>query len=482
MGRMRRLVEGAFAKLDEVNERNQERAVAKLSPAEREHYEMWEARGEAARAGATDAELGDPRLTGKILQGPAGEILHGVRKAPPRPPEIEDPAAWDLQAHREHAARDEARAPYLAPERSPVRITRVAATESSQLHEVCAYLGSTGLASRPDLVYGAACVPDLIEGGRIKPFGSRFVEWDIVHAAERELGPTDPAAAVTLSADRAYAARGVGEPSPLDEDVALALLERAGLDPSRTLGVSRSIRFEGRGGEDEGGTPRRLALVRGVDVVVPGDPVTADALRRAAEAPLPWDIPLEPQSPNRIDVLQWDAIAQAVQPVRQRRPPMPSPFPYLPTTATELLRAHLEIVGIAPSDCYSVQVTYDRAFDLLSRSSTRSTVRRTGGGPELACADGKPRQRMAGGHRIVITYRDRPGYAAGRERFEAYSRDVLHANLQRLLNLRPPVPKPAGRLARTVDFAGDVALFFSMEPGADDEFFPPRYCWPPART
>ena len=64
---------------------------------------------------------------------------------------------------------------------------------------------------------------------------------------------------------------------------------------------------------------------------------------------------------------------------------------------------------------------------------------------------------------------------------EAYARDVLQANIQSMLNLRPPIPRPAGRLARTIDFAGDVALFFSMEPGVEDNFFPPRYCWPPPK-
>lgn len=479
MGRFRKLVEKGFEKLDEHNERSQERAVAKLSPAEREHYDMWEARTEAARAGATDAELGDARLTAKVLQGPAGEVVHGIRKAPKGAPEIEDPAAWEEQALRERAARDEARAPYVSPERSPVRITRVGATDGSQLAEVCAYLGRSGLAARPDLVYGATRVPDMIGGGGIKPFGSRYVEWDVLHAAERELAPADPAAAVTLRGDRPYVARAVGQRSPLDEDVALDVLGRAGIEPARTLGISRVVRFEGRGGEGDSSTPRRLALISGADILVPGDPATADALRRAAEAPAPWQLPEEPPPPNRIDVLQWDALAVAVHPVRQRRAPMPSPFPYLPLTPTELLRAHLEIVGIAPADCYSVAVTYDRPFDLMGRTSTKWGVRRTGGGPDFPCADGKPRQRMAGGHRIVVTYRDRPAYAAGRERFEAYSREVLFAHLDRMLNLRPPVPKPTGKLARAVDFADEVRLFFSDDAGTDNEIFPPRYCWPP---
>lgn len=481
MGRFRHLADKAFAKLDEINAKDQERAVAKLSPAEREHYDAWVERTAALNSGVPQEELGDPKLIGKVLQGPAGEILHGVRKAPKAPPVIEDPAAWDAQSRTELAARDEARAPYLAPDRSPIRISRVGATEKSSLEEICAYLGSTGLASRSDLVFGATRVPHMIQAGRMKPFGSRYVEWDVVHASEHDLGPTDPATAISLDAEIAYVARNPGEPSPLDEDIALDVLTRAGLDPSKTLGISRTLRFEGRGGgDDDSGTPRRLALITGVDVLVPGDPAIAAMLRQAADSPRPWSVPTEPAPPNRIDVIQWDAIAQAVQPRRQHRATMPSPFPYLPTTSTELLRAHLEIVGIKPADCWSVQVTYDRPFDLMARTGG-GFVRRTGGGPDFPSADGKPRQRMFGGHKIVVTYRDRPEYSAGRDRFKAYSREVLQANLDGMLNLRPPIPKPDGRLARAVDFAGDVALFFSMEPGVEDGFFPPRYCWPPPK-
>ena len=63
----------------------------------------------------------------------------------------------------------------------------------------------------------------------------------------------------------------------------------------------------------------------------------------------------------------------------------------------------------------------------MGRTSAKRGVRRTGGGPDLPCADGKPRKRMAGGHHIVIVYRDAPAYAEGRARFDAYAADELHA-------------------------------------------------------
>jgi hypothetical protein len=68
---------------------------------------------------------------------------------------------------------------------------------------------------------------------------------------------------------------------------------------------------------------------------------------------------------------------------------------YLPLSPQELLTAYLELVGVSPADAYGAQVTYDRPFDLMGRTSTKRGVRRTGGGPDLPCADGKPRQRMA---------------------------------------------------------------------------------------
>jgi hypothetical protein len=117
----------------------------------------------------------------------------------------------------------------------------------------------------------------------------------------------------------------------------------------------------------------------------------------------------------------------------------------------------------------------------MGRTSARAGVRRTGGGPDLPCADGKPRKRMAGGHHLVVAYRDRPEYAEGRARFDAYAETELHAYLRRSLDVRNAVPRPPNRLERTIDRVGDVVEFFTMEPGAEDGFVAPRYCWPPSR-
>ena len=171
-----------------------------------------------------------------------------------------------------------------------------------------------------------------------------------------------------------------------------------------------------------------------------------------------------------------------MHPLRQHRPPLPSPFPYLPLDPQELLRAYLGIVGLSPADTYAAQVTYDRRFDLMPRTSRSAHVRRTGGGPDLPCADGKPRKRMAGGHHIVVAYRDRPAYAEGRARFDAYAERELCAFLRRGLGLRAPLPEPPGRLERTADRVADVVEFFSMEAWYDGgEEDAPRYCRPPRR-
>ena len=153
--------------------------------------------------------------------------------------------------------------------------------------------------------------------------------------------------------------------------------------------------------------------------------------------------------------------------MRQQRPRIPSPFPYLPLTPQELLSAYLEIVGVASADTYAAQVTHDRRFDLASRRARSGHVRRTAAGRRMPSADGKARKRMAGGHHVVIAYRDRPEYAEGRARFDAYAERELGAFLRRALNLRAPVPKPPGRLERTVDRVADVAEFFTMDPSTD---------------
>jgi hypothetical protein len=472
---LRRLLENAVSKMDEINERSQADQLAKLTPAERERHELWEARTAALNAGTPQSELGDPRLTAGVLFGPAGEAVNGLTKFP-KVRAIEDPGEWERQMLAERAARDEIRAAYLAPDRPAVRFTRVATRGRSQLREVADHLAATGLSDRPDLVYGAYRVPDLISPGRMGGEKGGIVEWDLVHAAPGPLPPASAApAAMTLRAEDVWVDRAPGEPRPLDEDLALDVLVRAGAGPERTIAVARDVAIEKQGGGDDTGMVI-AATVKGVHLLAaPGTDLGA-----AAQG-APYRLPPGPPDGIVVDVLQWDAIAKAVHPVRQHRQPLPSPFPYLPLTPQELLRAYIEIVGLRPGDTYSAQVTHDRPLDLMGRTSMRGGVRRTGGGPELPCADGKPRKRMAGGHHIVVAYRDAPAYAEGRDRFDAYGQQELKAHLRRGIGLRAQVPKPPNRLERTIDRVGSVVEFFTMDATAEGGSTPPRYCWPPRR-
>ena len=187
-----------------------------------------------------------------------------------------------------------------------------------------------------------------------------------------------------------------------------------------------------------------------------------------------------PPAGVRVELLNWDAIAAVVHPVRQHRPHLPSRFPYLPLTPQELVRGYLGIVGVAPQDSYGVEVTYDRRLDLLDRTSTSSHVRKTTGGDELPCADGKPRVRMHGGAHVVFTYRDSPAYAEGRRRWAAYEQEVLQADLSRGTEPRRPVPAPEGRFSRTLNRTADLVAVFDPDVITDPEPPPARYCWPPA--
>ena len=395
----------------------------------------------------------------------------GIEKVPGRD-RIEDPAEWERVMRAEHALRDAAREPYLAPDRSPLRISRVATRGGTQGLQVAEHLAACGLAGRPELVYGVYRVPDRIRPSA-GPEKGRVVEWDVVHAATEPLAPAEAPADVYFDAGDTWVARRIGEPSILDEDLALAYLRHAGIGPERTLGIARHCTIDPYG-ESESST-YLIARVNGVHVFHSGP---------AGGVATPLEIAPGPPDGVWIELLDWDTIARAVHPVRQHRPHLPSPFPYLPLTPQELLRAYLGIVGIAPRDSYGVQVTYDRRLDLLNRTSTRAGVRKTTGGDKLPGADGKARVRMHGGAHVVLSYRDSPAYAEGRRRWAAYESDVLEADLSHETRPRRPVPEGEygmGRAERTANRIADVVSFFDPDTTNYDGFEPPRYCWPPSR-
>ena len=482
-------------------------SLEQLTPEQRAAYDANMAQVNAGKQESLDAEAAI-----RVLDGPAGEFLYGMSIT-------DQDAAWaaggvgailssskqalgqsakgiyggDLAPHekdrelagrimaQERAERDAARAPYLSPDRPPLAISRLATRGATQLDELLLFLQSSGLAARPDLVYGVYRVPDRISAS-ITPSSerARVVEWDVVHA-DLPGGPVEtPVTPTYFSAKDHWVARRKGEPSILDEDLGLAHLARAGIGPEGCLGVARFGNFVqpkdrwyalGSGYEDD--VNYLVPLVEGVVVLLPGGDNGAQA-QMAAEAPLLLGDDV--RAGVHSEVLNWAAVARAVHPRLQHPPASPSPFPYLPSTPQELLRAYLEIVGVRPTDCYSAQVTIDEPYALTGRIAMgTSNV-----GSAQPCADGKDRRRMHGARRIVVTYRDRSDYAEGRDRWNRYQDEVLFSHLERATDVRKPVlpdELPQNAILRV----GARALNIAEKATSIGEWEPPppyRYCWP----
>jgi hypothetical protein len=411
------------------------------------------------------------RLDAEVLGGPAGAHVHGAVPDIPRPgevlanpPSVRDDLRRSLRdlkdtasdlanpkgllgigsefgaeppleqrreiERRERAARDAARQPYLGPNRVPAAITRIAARGESQFDDVAGFLARTGLARRPDLVFGVYRVPDRLDPKTPGSEAKRVVEWDVVHAPAQQLPPAPPPRRVRFDGEMRWVRRRKGEPSVLDEDVAIAWLTGLRIGPDRCLGIAREVVMQaddGWFGESDTANPNAdvFARVLGVGVLL-----AADVPAPAGEIAVPPD-----GMPGvHVEVLNWAAVARAVHPRPQRQPEAPSPFPYLPSTPQEVLTSYLEIVGVQPSDCYAAEVTIDRlrecgeVRDRTDGQLSAATFRLTDA-VELPCADGTLRRRLHGGTRVVVAYRDSAAYAAGRERWAAYQREVLFARL-----------------------------------------------------
>jgi hypothetical protein len=438
---------------------------------------MAEMSGADAAAPATP-----PWLLDKSLRGPAGAYVYGMHLPGKECEALAVPvvvsADRDEQAAAERAARDEARMPFLAPSRVPVAFTRIATREKTQVEEVSRHLGASGLAARPDLVFGVSRVPDHIGGG-LKG-GSRPVEWDVVHTTAKGLAPAAPPVATWFAGDETWIARRPGEPSVYDEDLALAYLTRAGIGPEQTLGISRFITIHQTGQEDGSST---ASYVTGMHAWHPpglgaGVAENLNAARPLADGPVDGVC---------VEVLNWAGIRKAVHPEVHRRFASPSPFPYLPSTPQELLRAYLDIVGLDPADVYAAAVTEDAPKDLNGVTRKRGMTITTNRGEQQPCADGQQHPRLTGGARIVVTYRDRPSYAEGRARFGAYERDVLQSALSLGAERRPVeaqnvvdrMPGVARKLFKTAEFVSNVIEGESND--VFDRLAPHRYCWPPQR-
>ena len=500
--------------------------LSELTPEQLARHEAEQARiaaaqEEAARAHAEARALTEAALERRVLRGPAGDHLHGPidTRTPEQiqaelsqggalrfmrqsfaqagkdfgrelvkaystgaPPEIDDAETRARQAAAERAARDAARAPYLAAQPPPVTISRLATRGATQVGELIAWLGISGLAARPDLVYGVARVPD-----RISPTltthseRGRVVEWDVVHVPA-ELPPAPPAVTTALFPARLpWVARAVGEPSVLDEDLALAYCAWAGVTPEHCFGLARHvhIRRVGRGGDDE--SPDLATVIEGIYALHAPTP-GADGMVERMAAGAPLDLPSDADWGARVVVLDWTEVPRVVQPQAQKPPRVPSPFPYLPSTPQELLVAYLQVVGIASADCYSAQVT---ALDARHITGSFGWGGEVNTGPRQPCADGKARARIAGASCIVIVHRDRPEHEAGRARWAAYQRDVLHARFDRPVGREPLYATDGSDIANPLlrGAFGALDTIDSLTDWMDGvEQLPPfRYCWPPVR-
>jgi hypothetical protein len=504
-----------------------EEALAALTPEQRAAYDAQLAAHAAAQAqvAAGQQEIADAqraREEARPLAGPAGEWRYGTGPegldpeqlatvspsdqiaqvmaaskaqfrdalrnplggsgAPPVPPPVPGASAdRGEQAAAERAMRDAARMPYRSPSTGPISFTRLAARGKTQIDEVCAYLGSSGLAGRPDLVFGAYRVPDVIGTGTLGGQGSKVVEWDIVHGATEALPPAPAATATWFDGEELWVERAIGEPSVLDEDLAIALLGTAGAGPDRSLGIARMFDVRSRGGDDTGGSTTVLR-VTGAQVIHTAELPTPQAFDHL-DGRRPLDLPHDGPPGVRVEVLNWAAIASAVHPAHHKAVPIPSPFPYLPSTPQELLRAYLEVVGVHPAHCYSVSVAEDGARGIDGTGTKAGFTYTTNVGEEQPCADGTLRRRLNGGRVVVIAYLDGEAYAEGRERWAAYERDVLHTRLHLDTGARRPVEQPLYD-----DLPGGIRTLVKVVDRVDSVFdgndpfegiAPHRYCWPP---
>ena len=141
-----------------------------------------------SQAPASGLSLGEhlkSNLLGDMYTPKGPEQRLGI--APPR----RDLAARQQIADAERATRDQIRQQYRSPAAWPVVINRFVVSADDQLGGVAAWLASSGLAARPDLVYGVSRVPDRLGGTSLGAEWSPVVEWEVVHGCLEALTPIE---------------------------------------------------------------------------------------------------------------------------------------------------------------------------------------------------------------------------------------------------------------------------------------------------
>jgi hypothetical protein len=245
----------------------------------------------------TAASLADP----KALLGIGSEFG----------PDIDDPEQRRLIVEGERAARDAARRPYLAHDRTTPVLTRIATRGNAQFEDLANYLAQTGLAARPDLVFGVYRVPDRLDPKMPGSESGRVVEWEIVHAPTPALAAAAPPGRVHFDGEARWVSRHKGDPAVLDEDLALASMAATGIDPRRCLGIAREVvmqRAEGWLGADDvsDDTSDVYARVQGVSVL------HAAGGTRPPTGPI--EVPFDGVPGTHVEVLNWAAVAQSFIP------------------------------------------------------------------------------------------------------------------------------------------------------------------------
>ena len=335
------------------------------------------------------------------------------------PPLVDDPSV----AAAERTARDAARGPYLASPAPAVRFTRMPTTGDDQLADLASVLA--GL--RPERVFGVSRVPDRYDERRTRE-GKAYLEWEIVHAPDAAADGPERVDLTGFNRADLWARRDDGDPEVLDEDMVGVLVSRAGLAPEDCFGLTRLLELRVEGGGDSSST--HVAHVRGA-LAVSRRALLPVLQELAAEAPLEVGPP-----PFHVTVLDWEAIAAWNVPKRWYPPRVPAPLPHLFTSPQELLAAHLEVVGIAPQDCYGAMVTRDGDSSGLGDLGPAG-ISRDFRLPKHRCADGQERPRHSAAQHVVVAYRDTPAYAEGRGRWAAYEQEVLRARLSRPIERAP---------------------------------------------
>jgi hypothetical protein len=368
--------------------------------------DMFKAAFESARDSVGD--MFDDR-SGIIDPGPGANFNRP-------PPELEDDAERAQWAAAEREARDEARAPYRAAAPPSVERTRFATTGREQMEDVTERLR----AYDPARVFGVYRVPDRYELKRNNENKVR-VEWEIAHAPGAAAAPGSAVHMAAFNRSGLWVARRFGEPSVLDEDVAGELVRRANLQPEDCFGLPRLLQV--RASDSEAGKDWR-AHVEGI--LVFARPPLAAAHEQLQQA-VPLALATAP--PFHVEILDWEAVAAWVAPSRYGPPRTPSPLPHLPSSWEELMTAYLEVVGVRSGDCYSVQATRADTVNGLADLSMASFRKNLRGAPELIHV----------AEHVVIVYRDRAEYEAGRARWRAYQDEVLHAKLDHRSGQRPPL-------------------------------------------